>query len=330
LKIEKNNHSARMLLCDLYTGMNKLEEASVHYEYLLKEFPENYIFHYNYGNILERMDRDEEAEFSYLKTIELADFFWKAYFSLGLLYNKQGKEDKTVEYLAKSVRLNPADGISYSFLSSIYYKRGDSEKALYYAEEAIKHGIKTAEFYNFLGLIYSDGENYVKAEENFMESLKIEESSSVRFYLGAMYDKMKNKDLMETEMKKAIELNPDNAMALNYLGYSYLQENKNIEAAYLMIKRACEIEPENGAFLDSLGWAYYKMGKYDLAKQYLEKAASLEKDSEIFEHLGYLYMETKEYPAALLWFTRSYEMSGKEEILKLIEEAKERIQNGVN
>jgi len=330
LEIDKENHSARMILCDLYTGMNRLEEAAVHYKYLLDVFPENYIFRYNYGNILERMGREKEAEESYLKTIELADFFWKAHFSLGLLYSKLGEEDGAIEYLSRALQLNPADGISYSLLASIYYQRGDTEKARDYINRALDQGIKTAEFYNFLGLIYSDEKNYEKAEESFRESLKIQDTSPVRFYLGAMYDKWERRDKMEVEMKKAIELKPDNALALNYLGYTYLLEDRNIREAYRMIKRACEIEPDNGAFIDSLGWAYYKMGDYVSAGKHLEKAASLEKDAEIYEHLGYLYLATKEYYKALLWFTRAYEMGGKKDLLKIIDEVRQRINNGAN
>ncbi|MCX8082850.1 MAG: tetratricopeptide repeat protein [bacterium] len=329
LALDKENYSIRMILCDLYAGMNRLEDAERHYKYLVDVFPENYLFHYNYGNILERLRKKDEAEKEYLKSVELAPFFWKGYFSLGLLYDNLGRKNEALKCFEKAVSLNPSEIISYSFLASAYYSEGNKDKAKYYLEEAIRNGIKSAHLYQFLGIIYMDENNYDKAEEVLRQSIEIEDLSNTRFYLGVIYDKKEQKEKMEAEMKKAIELNPDNAMALNYLGYTYLIQDRNIKEAYEMIKKACKIEPDNGAFLDSLGWAYYKMGKYTIAKSYLEKAVEKEKDAEVYEHLGYVYMNLKEYESALLWFTKAYEISKKEEISKIINKIKEKIsQNG--
>ncbi|MCM8777535.1 MAG: tetratricopeptide repeat protein [Candidatus Omnitrophica bacterium] len=331
LALDKENHSARMVLCDIYAGMNRLEDASRHYQYLVEVFPENYLFHYNYGNILERLGKNREAEKEYTKSVELAHFFWKGYFSLGLLYDKLGMKKKSIECLEKAVSLNPSEIISYSLLASAYYSEGNKEKAKYYLEEAISNGINSAQFYQFLGIIYLDESTYDKAEEVFKKSIDIENLSSTRFYLGVLYDKTGKWEKMEEEMKKAIEIDPDNAAALNYLGYTYLIQDRNIHEAYKLIKKACKIEPDNGAFLDSLGWAYYKMGNYHLAKKYLEKAVDKEKDAEVYEHLGYVYLKLKEYEKALLWFTKAYEINGKQDIQKIMDEIRKHIlENGTD
>jgi tetratricopeptide (TPR) repeat protein len=326
LELEPENHSVRMLLCDIYVSMDKLDESVKHYNILLETYPNNYILHYNYGNLLERIGKPESAERSYLKAVELSNFFWKGYFSLGLLCDKQGREEDAVKYFSRAIELNPEDSFSYSYLAGIYYKKENYEKARHYLEEAVRNGIKTPEFYNFLGVLYSEEENYEKAEGFFKKGIEIEDNSSGRFYLGTLYEKTNRRDQMEVEIKKAIEIDPDNAIALNYLGYTYLLEDRNLKLAYTMIKKACKIEPDNGAFLDSLGWAYYKMGSYERSREYLEKAASLEEDAEIYEHLGYLYIELKDYIRALYWFVRAYEMSNNKDLLKVIEEVKRKNQ----
>ncbi|MDD3725976.1 MAG: tetratricopeptide repeat protein [Candidatus Ratteibacteria bacterium] len=331
LVLDKENYSARMVLCDLYAGMNKLEDASRHYKYLVEVFPENYLFHYNYGNILERLGKNKEAEEEYRKSVELANFFWKGYFSLGLLYDKQKREKESIECFEKVVSLNPSEIVSYSFLASTYYSGGNREKARYYLEEAIKNGIKSAHLYQFLGIIYMDEKEYDKAEDILNKSIKIDDLSNTRFYLGILYDKTERQEMMEEQMKKAIEIDPNNAMALNYLGYTYLINDKNIEEAYKMIRKACRIDPDNGAFLDSLGWAYYKMGNYRLAKKYLEKAVEKEKDPEVYEHLGYVYMKLKEYDKALLWFGKAYEITGNKELQKIMDDIRKNIvENGTD
>ncbi len=324
LALDPENQSVRMLLCDIYVGMNMLKEALAHYRILLDAYPGNYVLHYNNGNILERLGDVRSAEKSYLKTVELADFFWKGHFSLGLLYSKQGRNEDAIRHFVRAIEINPKDSISYSLLTGIYYREGNNEKAKYYLNKAIDNGFKTSEFYNFLGIIATEEEDYAKAEEFLREGIKIKDTSTGRFYLGTLYEKTGDKEKMETEMRRALEIDPDDALVLNYLGYTYLTQDRNIEEAYRMIKKACSIEPDNGAYLDSLGWAYYKMGKYDTAREYLERAAEMEKDAEIFEHLGYLYTKLEDYARALYWFVRSYEIGGDADLLKIIEEVKQK------
>src|SRR3970282_1155612 len=88
-------------------------------------------------------------------------------------------------------------------------------------------------------------------------------------------------DAMVVELRKAIEINPKNTDALNYLGYSFAERNINIAAAYELIQRALEINPGNGFIIDSLGWVYYRQGKYDLALKTLRKAAEITKDDPV-------------------------------------------------
>jgi tetratricopeptide (TPR) repeat protein len=88
-------------------------------------------------------------------------------------------------------------------------------------------------------------------------------------------------------MEKAIELNPNHANALNYLGYTLSVKNVDLERAISLVTRALEIEPDNGYFVDSLGWIYYQMGKYEEAHLHLSRAVELvPTDAVILEHLG--------------------------------------------
>ena len=91
-------------------------------------------------------------------------------------------------------------------------------------------------------------------------------------------------------MRKAIELNPSNAPALNYLGYTYAESGTHLGEAEKLIKRALVIEPEDGFYVDSLGWVYYQKGEYRKAVDELEHAVNLTGDDPtITEHLGDAY-----------------------------------------
>jgi len=91
-------------------------------------------------------------------------------------------------------------------------------------------------------------------------------------------------------MLKALELQPDQPLVLNYLGYSWVDMHRNIDQATRMIERAVQLRPNDGAIVDSLGWALYRLGRYDEAVVQLERAVELKGgDPVITDHLGDAY-----------------------------------------
>jgi tetratricopeptide (TPR) repeat protein len=125
---------------------------------------------------------------------------------------------------------------------------------------------------------------------------------NVYFSRGAMYDREKKYDLSEAEFRKVLALNPDNAGALNYLGYSLADRNVRLDEAYQMVKKAVDLEPDNPAYMDSLGWVYYRQGKLDDAEQFLVRALEGTKDPTVHDHLGDIYLkEGKTRDAVAQW-----------------------------
>jgi tetratricopeptide (TPR) repeat protein len=109
---------------------------------------------------------------------------------------------------------------------------------------------------------------------------------------GAMFERMKNYEASEAAFRKVLALNPDNASALNYLGYMLADRNLRLDEAQQMIQHALELEPGNGAYLDSLGWVYFRQGKLNDAEglfvQALEKIGT---DPTVHDHLGDVYFK---------------------------------------
>jgi Flp pilus assembly protein TadD len=112
------------------------------------------------------------------------------------------------------------------------------------------------------------------------------------FTLGSLYDENKQKQDGVTEMRKAIEINPGNAQALNYLGYTFAEQGNHLDEAEKLVKHALDLEPEDGFYVDSLGWVYYQKGQYKKAVEELERAVTLTGDDPtIAEHLGDAYVK---------------------------------------
>ena len=110
------------------------------------------------------------------------------------------------------------------------------------------------------------------------------------YYRGIANERRKNWPAAEADLKKALDLYPDQPLVLNYLGYSWVDKGVNLDEAFKMLRRAVDLRPRDGYVVDSLGWAYYRLGRYDDAVRELEKAIDLKpSDPVINDHLGDAY-----------------------------------------
>jgi tetratricopeptide (TPR) repeat protein len=113
---------------------------------------------------------------------------------------------------------------------------------------------------------------------------------SLFYSRGISHEQMKRFDLADADFRKALDLNPSQPQVLNYLGYSMVERNLNLEEALDMIRRAVSAEPESGYIVDSLAWALFKLGRYEDAVMPMERASILEPvDPIVTDHLGDVY-----------------------------------------
>ena len=109
---------------------------------------------------------------------------------------------------------------------------------------------------------------------------------------GAMYEREKNYDAAEKAFRNVLMSDPENAGAMNYLGYMFADRGIRLEEAQQLISKALDLEPDNGAFEDSLGWVYYRLNKLDQAADELRLAVDkVGKDPTVHDHLGDVYFK---------------------------------------
>lgn len=132
------------------------------------------------------------------------------------------------------------------------------------------------------------------------------DNADARFYLGDLLYQAKHFEEAEVELREAFRLDPQHGPALNYLGYSLAERNERLKEALDLVQRALEHDTWNGLYLDSLGWVYYRMGRYDEAREPLERAAlELPKDPTVLEHLGDVYLSLGERQLAVAAWNRA-------------------------
>jgi tetratricopeptide (TPR) repeat protein len=138
-----------------------------------------------------------------------------------------------------------------------------------------------------------------------------------QFNLGVAHYELKQYGEVARLMKSVIKLNPRDANAHNLLGYMWAEQGINLDEAIVEVKKAMDIEPNNGAYVDSLGWAYYKKGWLNKALQQLELATSLlPKDPIILDHLGDIYFDLKRLDEAAQAWEKSLMIDPKNESVR--------------
>jgi tetratricopeptide (TPR) repeat protein len=124
----------------------------------------------------------------------------------------------------------------------------------------------------------------------------------------------------EGDLKRALELQPDQPLVLNYLGYSWIDRGEHLAEGLNMVKRAVELRPDDGYIVDSLGWAYYRLGEFGNATRQLEKAIELlPEDPTINDHLGDAYWQEGRVVEARYQWRRALQFKPEADQVRTIE-----------
>jgi tetratricopeptide (TPR) repeat protein len=254
---------------------------------------------------------------------------------LRLLLAESPENDTAKYYLATAVasqdRIDEALEIVRSIKeTSEHYKKmrgfgafllreqGKYEEAIKLVDEGLDNLKDDVELLGYKVAIYKEMGELDSAYDSLKQiSVMQPENDQHLFNLGVFEEERGHRSAALDYMEKSIALNPRNANALNFLGYSLAEAGEDLSRAEELIKRALEIEPNNGYFLDSLGWVYFKRGDYKNALSQLEKAVEIvPSDGLILMHLGEAYIKMGDNTKAKVILNKSLqilEMDSKEE-----------------
>jgi tetratricopeptide (TPR) repeat protein len=135
-------------------------------------------------------------------------------------------------------------------------------------------------------------EHFPEAAEAYGRAIDlIEEPVAAHWVLyytrGIANERAGNWEAAEADFRRALELEPDQPLVLNYLGYSLVEKHQKLDEALAMIEKAVRSEPEDGYITDSLGWVFYRLGRYEEAVQPMLRAVELTPDDPVInDHLG--------------------------------------------
>jgi tetratricopeptide (TPR) repeat protein len=159
-----------------------------------------------------------------------------------------------------------------------------------------------------LGNIMRAQKRYAEAADYYGRAIallgKPEAKHWTFFYArGTCYERLKKLPEAEADLQRALQLNGDQALTLNYLGYTWIDHNRNLRKGLALIEKAVRLKPDDGYIVDSLGWAHFRLGNFPEAVKYLEQAVVLRpEDPTLNDHLGDAYWRVgREREARFQW-----------------------------
>lgn len=315
----EDNRRLRLIFARLLFEANRLDDAKAQYEIVRQESPSD-------GDVL---------------------------FALALISMEQGKDADAIDYLQQMVRWNRRVGEAHFYLGSIAEKNNDIPTALREYKlagdgyeflpaqsriaslmldqgrvgdaRAYLDSVRGAypDMYDQLLMVEAQLLSERGLEEQVFDvmdtALQRDPGNIDLLYFRAMTgEKFGRLDILERDLGKIIEMDPDNADALNALGYTLADRTDRYEEALGFIQRAIAIKPDEPAFIDSLGWVLYRLGNYEEAIVHLRRALSLFQNDEVASHLGEVLWVIGEREEARQVWERALEQKPDSTILKKV------------
>ena len=321
------HHATLIRLAEAHLAASDLEAAIGVFEGIEDLYPSDLRSVARLGFLKYERREFAEAARRFERALESSPERHELAFFLGIIRRRIGDDAGAIEAFDRI----PSDHEHYvearTQVAAILEQRGDFEGALAEIEAVIS--VKTAralELYRASLLAeIGDFDGAVLQLESMLNETA--EDDEVLYSLGVIHSEADRVEEAIGFMQRALERNPDNASALNLVGYTWAESGTNLDEAEGMILRAIELRPDDGYIADSLGWVYYMRarplvasGKHSEAQRYLQTALRELRRAEeltggdpvISEHLGDTYLLLDEKKLALERFEEAFRLEPRE------------------
>ena len=247
-----------------------------------------------------------------------------------LAYYQQGDLAATKKLLRQVRPPSPAYEESVLMLARILQEEKDfpgAEKAL---RQAMDDKHRRLNFYVALAMLYAGEEKIDKAHGVFSKAFAdFPDNVEARYEYALFLHKLDDTAGAMREMEEVLKREPGHARALNYVGYTWAEEGRNLQEAKAYIEQAILQLPKDGFVRDSLGWVYYQLGDFPAAVRELELAVALSPDDPtIYEHLGDAYLKNNDKPKARQAYVKSLELHEEEDKKEVVRRKLESLSSG--
>jgi tetratricopeptide (TPR) repeat protein len=306
---------ARLLVTD-----KKYVEARAQFEALLKEFPNNADVTMAVALLSLQLNDYDAAETQLRHALE-TDYKDPdaARFYLGQVDEERKRPEEALRWYAS---VNGGDQYvpARARYAGILAKQGKLDDARKYLQEAGRNAAERVQFTQAEAQLLRDANDYRAAFDLLGQAVAKNPNSPDLLYDQAMAaEKVDRIDVLESNLRKVIQLKPDYAHAYNALGYTLADRNTRLNEAYTLVEQALKLAPEDPFIMDSMGWVLYRMNQNDAAITFLKRAFEVRADAEIAAHLGeVLWAAGRRDEAKKVWSTALKESPDNELLLATV------------
>ena len=325
LEQDESQEQARLLIVQSLLGAGREEEAIVELS-LIPQYRNSPVqLSLALGKLYVRLENYDQA-IAHLNEVLKGQNDGSARYLLGVLYSDQERFDESLEVL-QGIEADQEEFEDAVFLRSrILHQQDKASQALQMLNEyMLLPPTRRPLFYIMAASLYRDSGQMEKSTAVLASGYAIyPDNERLLFDYGLQLERTTRLEEAIEIMEKLLDINPDHAEALNFIGYSWADTDRNLERALAYIQRAMELKPGNGYIQDSLGWVHFKLGNLERAREELVAALKLlPEDPYLHDHLGDIYRALdepkkamKSYKAALKYFE---DQDKKEQVVKKID-----------
>lgn len=284
---QPENVQLRMFYARKLVDAKQYEEAATQFSSLVESDATNFEARYALGLLALQMNKPKMAEKHFLNLLENNDRIPESQYYLAQAYELQENLNKALTWY-KKVQNHEYTFESELRIANILAKQGKLEEARLRLQNISPDSMdKELRVYLAEGELLNEAKLYSEALKLYNDALiQIPDNSRLLYARALTAEKLDKIDLAVKDLEMIIAREPNNAQALNALGYTLVDKTKKIEKGLEYIQKAFKLSPDDAAILDSLGWAYYRLGQYNKALEYLQRAFNALNDAEIAAHLG--------------------------------------------
>lgn len=320
LERDPNADEVRTTYARLLVDAKRYAEARSQFERLVERSPDDVDIRYALALLLLQTEHTDEARTQFLELTKSGNRKLSAYFYLGQIAETEDDFEAAIEAYHKVDRgenyLNAQ--IRIAVLLAEQGKLDEAREYLYGVESRnVKEAVRV---YRAEAEILTNADRLNEAIEVYSLALdEFPENSDLLYARAMLAEKLDRLDVLEADLRSILSREPNNAEALNALGYTLADRTDRYDEALELIKQALALQPDDYYIVDSMGWVMYRMGRHQESIEHLRRAMTLSDDSEIAAHLGeVLWVTGDKQEAQEIWNTALESTPDDERLLDVI------------
>ena len=315
LERHPKEREVRLSYARLLVSERKYTEARVEFQTLSRDFPDNADVVFAVGVLSLQLQDYALAQANFKRLLELP---YRDRNTVRMYLGQIAEEQKNyTEALRWYDEVSSGDALLRAQLriALVLGKQGKLDEARARLRQAEAGSVEgTVQLLLTEAQLLRDANRAREAFELIGNALKtLPDQPELLYDYAMLAEKLDRVDLLESNLRKLIRLQPEHAHAHNALGYSLADRNLRLPEAQGLIEKALQLSPEDPFIIDSMGWLMYRMGKHKQALEYLRKAYSVRPDPEIAAHLGEVLWTAGEHSEAeKIWGEASKKTPGND------------------